>query len=53
MAIEQDDLEITQETLEAIAAHTRTHEPHAVNTISNIEQVLQENSFDADDYQTI
>ena len=36
--------------LQHMAKSTQKHEPHAVNAISNIEDVLAENSFMVADY---
>ena len=47
----QEDFETTRKVLEFMLEHIKEHESYAVACISNLEEVLLENSFEVSDYE--
>lgn len=47
----QYEFDTAREVLEFMVAHTEENEPHAVNTIETLNEVLLGNSFDEEDYE--
>jgi hypothetical protein len=47
----QEEFDTCRDVLEYMSAHTTENEPWAVNTITSIENVISENSFEESDYK--
>ena len=47
----QEDFDKARDVLAFIREYTEENEPYAINAIEHVDNVLQENSFDADDYE--